>query len=848
VNDPVNRPSSNPHGLETPSDPDATAFSPDTPSRAADSDLDSIGPYRLLAKLGEGGMGAVWLAEQTSPVRRQVAIKVVRSGRLSDQALQRFDLERQSLAIMNHPAIAKIFDAGSTAEGQPYFVMEFVSGPPITTYCDEKRLGPRERVALMIEVCEGVQHAHQKAIMHRDLKPSNILVTEVDGHPVPRIIDFGIAKVTQATVDTETLAGFTQAGGMVGTLGYMSPEQAAGALDVDTRTDVYSLGVVLYELLTGSPPFDVSQWKTRPLHEVLRELREEDPPRPSTRVSTGSSDAAEHRGTDLHKLTSQLRGDLDWITLKALERERERRYSSPSDLAADLARYLRDDLVTARPPTLAYSARKFVRRNRLAVAFTAAFAAVIVGFAISMTIERNRARREAETSKRVADFMTRMFEVSDPSESRGNAITAREILDKASTEIEHGLGQDPQVKARLIQIMGNTYFQLGLYARARTLLEQAVASEARVLGPDAPETLLSTALLGVVLESEGRHEQSERLLRKALDGQQRVLGRDHPDTMKTVSYLTDTLTEEGKYAEAEGFIRRTLADQQRTLGPEHGATLRSMRSLTSNLKNQGRVPEAEKLGRDTLALEERALGPDHPGTLWSKNLLALTLQEQGRYADAETLFHEVLAVSTRVLGPDHRNTRAALANVGLALQLQGRLKEAESLQREELDRARRVDGPEHPNTVASMMNLAITWGQEGKLDESEKLLRQALEIAMRTLGPTAPGTRRMMGNLATTLAHARRADEAIALFEKLLQNAAQAEGTAMIEAHYQYAGGMAILERFDAAFQHLEEAVARGFDAAGQLTSDDDLKELRNDPRFQALVDRIHGQQKVAVK
>ena len=510
MNDRFKRPSPDSHGLETPPDLAAT-FSPDTQSHGTESALGSIGPYRLLAKLGEGGMGAVWLAEQTSPVTRRVAIKIVKSGRLSDHALQRFDLERQSLAIMNHPAIAKIFDAGSTADGQPYFVMEFVSGSSITTYCNQKRLGPRERVALMIEVCEGVQHAHQKAIMHRDLKPSNILVTEIDGKPVPRIIDFGIAKATQAAVDAETHGGFTQAGGMVGTLGYMSPEQAASALDVDTRTDVYSLGVVLYELLTGSLPFDVGQWKTRPLHEVLRELCEDDPPRPSTRVSTGSTDAAEHSGTDLRKLTSQLRGDLDWITLKALERERERRYSSPSDLAADLGRYLRDDLVTARPPSLAYSARKFVRRHRIPAAFTAAFAVVLIGFAISMTIERNRARREAETSRRVADFMTRMFEVSDPSESRGNAVTAREILDKASTEIEHGLGQDPQVQARLIQIMGSTYFQLGLYARARTLLEQAVATETRVLGPEAPETLQSSALLGVLLESEGHREQSERV-------------------------------------------------------------------------------------------------------------------------------------------------------------------------------------------------------------------------------------------------------------------------------------------------------------------------------------------------
>ena len=277
-------------------------------------------------------MGAVWLAEHSEPVKRRGAIKIIKSGMFSTRALQRFDLERQALAIMNHPAIAKVFDAGSTSTGQPYFVMEYVSGMPITTNCNQKHLGPRERIALMIKVCEGVQHAHQKAIMHRDLKPSNILITEIDGKPVPRIIDFGIAKATQESGLDETVEAFTQAGGTVGTLGYMSPEQADPSVkDVDTRTDVYSLGVVLYELLTASLPFDAKQWRTKPMHEVLRQLHEEDSQRPSTRVGTDATDAAEKSGTDTQKLVSQLRGDLDWITLKALERDRERRYKSPAE-------------------------------------------------------------------------------------------------------------------------------------------------------------------------------------------------------------------------------------------------------------------------------------------------------------------------------------------------------------------------------------------------------------------------------------------------------------------------------------------------------------------------------------
>src|SRR5580700_4852046 len=430
-----------------------------------------IGHYRLVDEIGRGGMGQVWLAEQTAPVRRQVALKLIKAGMYDDELLQRFQSERQSLAIMDHPAIAKVFDAGATSDGQPYFVMEYVPGVPITDYCDQKRLRIGDRLELFIKVCEGVQHAHQKAIIHRDLKPANILVQEIDGKPVPRIIDFGLAKATVPQVAGTTL--FTQTGAFVGTPGYMSPEQCdPSAQDVDTRTDVYALGVVLYVLLTGSLPFEGKEWGQKPFGEILHLMREQDPSRPSAKVSSEretSSTTAEARGTESKQLVSMLRGDLDWITMKAVEKDRTRRYGTPSELAGDITRYLKNDPVMARPASVSYRIQKYVHRHRYSVAGAAVLVVLLLAFAIAQNVQLRRTRRERDRADRIADFMTGIFKVSDPYQKLGTPVTAREVLDKASKDIETGLSKDPELQAHMMYVMAMSYLNLGEYDRARVL-------------------------------------------------------------------------------------------------------------------------------------------------------------------------------------------------------------------------------------------------------------------------------------------------------------------------------------------------------------------------------------------
>ncbi len=443
----------------------------------------TISHYKILEKLGEGGMGEVYLARQEGPVRRKVALKIIKLGMDTKEVIARFESERQALAMMNHPGIASVFDAGTTETGRPFFVMEYAPGIPITDYCDRNCLGTRDRLNLFILVCRAIHHAHQKAIIHRDIKPSNVLVTIQDGKPVPKIIDFGLAKALSSSLTEKT--AYTVQGRLLGTPAYMSPEQAEmTGLNVDTMADVYSLGVLLYELLVGTVPLDSSQLLAEGIEGMHRIIRERTPSRPSVRVSEMGEKAtpiALRRGTLPVMLEGQLRGDLDWIIMKAMEKDRTRRYPSASEFAEDVGRYLRNEPVNARPPSPGYRLKKFVVRNKVGVtagvlvilALVAGFAAASIGFVRARQAEEY-ARQEAATAERVSEFLTGLFEVSDPGESRGNDISAREILDEGAGKIREELAGEPLLKARLMDTMGNVYLNLGLYEQARPLLEEAL--------------------------------------------------------------------------------------------------------------------------------------------------------------------------------------------------------------------------------------------------------------------------------------------------------------------------------------------------------------------------------------
>jgi serine/threonine protein kinase len=626
-----------------------------------------IGPYKLLEQIGEGGMGLVFMAEQSQPMRRKVALKVLKPGMDTRQVVARFDAERQAVALMNHPNIAQVFDAGATPTGRPYFVMELVRGVPITEFCDQRRLTTRQRLELFVTVCHAVQHAHQKGIIHRDLKPSNILVTLHDTLAVPKVIDFGIAKATTQPLTERSL--FTHFSQMIGTPLYMSPEQAEmNGLDVDTRSDVYALGVLLYELLTGTTPFESERLKQVGFDEMRRVIREEEPPRPSQRVSTlqaaEQSTLSEQRGTDVRSFASTLRGELDWIVIKAMEKDRNRRYESASAFAADVQRYLADEAIEACPPSRAYRFRKFARKNRRLLAMAATIAVVLLAAtgvsawqaAVARSAQyqaeadRDRAAKAERQAAAISEFLQKdlLQQVSPDHLKRDNVLsndpnlTVLEALHRAAAKIGNRFQDQPLVEAAIRNTIGHSYRALGDERRASDHFERSAELLKVHLGPDHPDTLKTQLFLAFTFCGTGHRSEGIALLEYVAERQRAALGVDDKATQFTMNSLGETYRNAGWLDKAAGMIEPILEKRKAMYGLGYEPTINSMRDLGCVYRDMGRYEDAIPLLELASKRLDAIIGADHVNTLLCIQDLARAYEGAGRFEDADRQFRDII--------------------------------------------------------------------------------------------------------------------------------------------------------------------------------------------------------------